>query len=107
MSIGERIREERLRRAMSQTDLALDVGTHQARVSDWERGVYEPLASTLRRLAKALRCSSDRLLEMDKEWQEGQDAQERSSDSKNVDWSAWEGRSSKGKAWRGSDPERR
>ena len=104
MSIGERIREERLARAMSQTDLALDVGTHQARVSDWERGVYEPLASTLGRLAKALRCSSDRLLGMDKE---GQDARERSSDSRNVDWSAWKGYTTKGKDWGGDHPERR
>ena len=102
MSIGERIRQERLRRAMSQTDLALDVGTHQARVSDWERGVYEPLASTLGRLARALRWASDRLLGMDKE---GQDARTR---AKAVDWSGWRGYSTKkGSDWSGDRPERR
>ena len=62
--LGERIRARRLRRAMSQTDLALDVGTHQARVSDWERGKYYPSVHSLVSIAKALKCLvSDLLME--------------------------------------------
>ena len=47
---------------MSQTDLALDVGTHQARVSDWERGKYYPSVHSLVSIAKALKCRVGDLL---------------------------------------------
>lgn len=70
--LGERIRQRRLRRAMSQTDLALDVGTHQARVSDWERGKYYPSIHSLMSIAKALKCRVGDLL-MEGEEDEGRD----------------------------------
>ena len=44
---------------MSQGELAQKAGFRQKDVSRWENNIYEPTASTLKRLAAAIGCSVD------------------------------------------------
>jgi transcriptional regulator with XRE-family HTH domain len=44
---------------MSQATLAQLAGVNRQNLSDWERGVHEPRASTLMRLARTLRLPLD------------------------------------------------
>ena len=60
--IGNRIKEIRLKRGMSQLELAKNAGTHQSNLSGWERGRRDIFAWTLARLAVALNVSTDYLL---------------------------------------------
>jgi transcriptional regulator with XRE-family HTH domain len=65
MALGERIRQRREYLRMSQQDLAQLSHMPQTIVSRIERGVNKnPGADVLKRLAIALRCSVDWLLEM-------------------------------------------
>ena len=45
MKIGEKIKELRLERGMSQAQLAKQIGVSQKAVDYWERSVNEPKAS--------------------------------------------------------------
>lgn len=60
--IGNRIKEIRLKRGLSQLELARDAGTHQSNLSGWERGRRDIFAWTLARLAATLDVSTDYLL---------------------------------------------
>jgi len=65
MSLGERIRQRRERLGLSQQDLALKTRMRQNVISRLEHGdTPNPGADVLKRLATALRCSVDWLLEM-------------------------------------------
>lgn len=56
------IRELRLKKGLSQTELAEVCGVHQTAVSQWEKGRTTPDAESLRRLAEALGVSADQIL---------------------------------------------
>lgn len=65
MSLSQRIRQRRAYLGMSQKDLAQQLQMAQTIVSRIERGENtNPGAEVLKRLAIALRCSIDWLLEM-------------------------------------------
>lgn len=58
-SIGERIRQARKSRGISQHDLALKVGVTQPAIANWESGVHDPRRITLAKLADALEAPLD------------------------------------------------
>jgi len=65
MSIGDRVRQRREALSLSQHDLSARTHIPQTLISRIERGVNKnPGADVLKRLATALRCSVDWLLEM-------------------------------------------
>jgi transcriptional regulator with XRE-family HTH domain len=53
-SIGERIRQARKSRSLSQAGLALRVGVSQPAIANWESGIHDPRRLTLAKLADAL-----------------------------------------------------
>ena len=53
-TIGENMRQARLKVGWSQQDLAVNLGFAVASVSRWERGLAVPPVPTLRRVADAL-----------------------------------------------------
>lgn len=54
MKIGNRIRESREQKTLSQSELARRLGVSQPTVSDWENGKTEPSVDNLRTLAVEL-----------------------------------------------------
>ena len=60
--IGERIRHWRRRRAMSQDDVARDIGITQATLSNYELGKRDPSISTLLAIAGTLNVSLGELI---------------------------------------------
>ncbi len=58
-SIGERIRQARKTKGLSQTDLAKRIGVTQPAIANWESGVHDPRRLTLAKLADALEASLD------------------------------------------------
>ena len=68
--IGERIREARRRRGLSQEQLAEQLGLSFQAVSSWETGKFVPDSDHLPELAKALDLSLDALFaEGEKDWE--------------------------------------
>ena len=59
MGIGERIKELRLEKGLSQLKLAKLIGVSQKAVDYWERGVNEPKASYIIKLVKTFELSFD------------------------------------------------
>ena len=59
MSIGERIKELRLERGLSQLKLGKLIGVSQKAVDYWERGVNEPKASYVISLVKTFELTFD------------------------------------------------
>lgn len=59
---GARLRARRTSLGWTQQRLAGELGTSQARISDWEAGRFEMLSSTLVRVCQAIGVSSDHLL---------------------------------------------
>lgn len=57
--IGQRIKQARRARKLSQTDLAAIFSLNQSRVTEWESGKYSPHISLLPRLAAILGVSID------------------------------------------------
>lgn len=55
------LKELRERASMSQAELADLVGVRYQLVSDWERGVYTPRPSNVRKLCRALSCKREEL----------------------------------------------
>ena len=55
-------REMRKAQHLSQAELANKVSVTQGAVSAWEIGLYNPNAKKLKRLAKALNCTVDKLI---------------------------------------------
>lgn len=62
MSIAERIKELRLEQGVSQSVLGKNIGVSQKAVDYWERGVNEPKASYIVKLADFFNVSADYLL---------------------------------------------
>jgi transcriptional regulator with XRE-family HTH domain len=61
---GERLREVRLARGLTQGQLAELCGTSVAAISHLERGTKVPTLTTLVRLADALECRVTKLVEV-------------------------------------------
>lgn len=59
---GVRLRARRHALGWTQQKLAGELGTSQARISDWEAGRFEMLSSTLVRVCRVMEVSSDHLL---------------------------------------------
>lgn len=57
-----RLKELRLKRGLTQDELAKLLSVNRTTVTLWETGVNHPRASMLVRLAKILRCTVDDLL---------------------------------------------
>lgn len=62
LALGRRIAALRKERGTTQVELADQLGTTQAVVSDYERGKLRPHPEMIVRLAKALRVSTDEML---------------------------------------------
>ena len=58
-SIGDRIRQARKSRGLSQSDLAQRVGVSQPAIANWESGIHDPRRLTLAKLAEALEAPLD------------------------------------------------
>lgn len=61
-TLGVRLKEARLRRKMSQEDVAEAIGIHAMTISKYERDAQDPHTKTLAALAKVLDVSTDWLL---------------------------------------------
>ena len=59
VSIGDRIKDARKERALSQVDLARLVGVTQPAVANWESGIHDPRRLMLAKIADALQVSAD------------------------------------------------
>ena len=63
MTLGERIKQRREELRMTQKDLADAVGTPQSHIAALEGGSRKDVTGrTLRRVARALKCSADDLI---------------------------------------------
>lgn len=62
MLFAERLKELRQERNLSQTALAQIIGVSQKAIDYWERGINEPKATYIIRLADYFDISSDYLL---------------------------------------------
>lgn len=51
-ALGARLRDLRMRRKWTQTQVAAALGTGANRVSDWETGRFEPTLAVLQRFAE-------------------------------------------------------
>jgi transcriptional regulator with XRE-family HTH domain len=60
--LGARLRELRRARALTQEELAQKAGVSPSTIVDIERGKHEPQIRTLRKLAKALETTPDKLV---------------------------------------------
>ena len=65
MPFGDRLRETRKLRQLSQDELGDRVGASGAAVSEWERGISQPELAKLRPICRALAVSADYLIEND------------------------------------------
>ena len=61
-TFGERLARLRKHRAITQVELAEQVGLAQSNVSDYERDVFRPNGDMILRIAQALHVSTDELL---------------------------------------------
>lgn len=64
--LGEKIKEYRLEKGLSQPQLARMVGVSNGMISIWENNVNEPKASYIKALAVAFEISADDLLGIEK-----------------------------------------
>jgi transcriptional regulator with XRE-family HTH domain len=64
--IGKRLRELRVRRGLSQTEVAEKLGINQTLVSQYERGKLRLHGALVAGLAKMLRTSADEILGLSK-----------------------------------------
>ncbi len=65
-NLGEKIKELRIERGLTQPQLAELVGVSKGMISIWENNVNEPKAIFVKRLACALEVSADYLLGIEK-----------------------------------------
>lgn len=70
-TIGERLRQLRLRRGMTQAELAKGLGITQAIVSGYETGSVRIHAALVAAFARALSASADEILGIEKPKQNG------------------------------------
>ena len=64
ITFGERLRELRTERKLSQQELAKIIGTNNSSICDWERGRSEPSLEALVKLCQFFDVSSDYLIGM-------------------------------------------
>lgn len=62
MKLGERIKELRIEKGLSQGALAQQIGVSQKAIDYWERGINEPKATYIIRLADFFDVTADFLL---------------------------------------------
>lgn len=62
-NFGKRIREIRLRKQLSQGDIARTLGIHRSYISGLERGMRNPSLLTIKKVAKVLGVKPKELLE--------------------------------------------
>lgn len=60
---GKKVREIRLKKNMSQGDIARILGVHRSYVSGLERGIRNPSLLTVQKVAKALKVNAKELIE--------------------------------------------
>lgn len=53
----------RIERGLTQAQLAEQIGVHKNRICDWEKGKFMPRGENLMKLAAALDCSMDVLIQ--------------------------------------------
>ncbi len=61
-NFGKRLREARLRKKMSQGDIAKKLGVHRSYISGLERGKRNPSLLTINKMAKAIGVEPKELL---------------------------------------------
>ena len=64
MTTGDKIRERREALEMTQEDLSVEVGVGRSFICKIETGAKHPNVVLLQRIAKALRCTMDELVEV-------------------------------------------
>lgn len=62
MTLGKKIKLRRELLGLNQVELAERTGITQAYISRLERGLFNPTAPVIYRLAKGLKCSTDYLI---------------------------------------------
>ena len=67
-SFGERLKELRLEKGLSQKVLAEKLGYNQSMICFWERGVNEPTESAIRKAALFFEVSADFLIGLSDEY---------------------------------------
>ena len=60
--MGKKIKAMRIKRGLTQKQLAELLGVKQQNVSDWERGERSPSVKNLKKLAQILNCQIDDLV---------------------------------------------
>lgn len=60
--MGIKIKEMRIKRGLTQKQLAELLGVKQQNVSDWERGERSPSVKNLKKLSEILNCQIDDLV---------------------------------------------
>jgi len=60
---GKKVREIRLKKKLSQSDIARILGVHRSYISGLERGVRNPSLATVQKVAKALKVNAKDLVE--------------------------------------------
>jgi transcriptional regulator with XRE-family HTH domain len=65
-TIGRRLKEARVRRGMTQVELAQKLGIDQSLISEYERGVVRVHGALLAGIAQILKTSVDSILGLDK-----------------------------------------
>lgn len=62
MKFGKKLREVRLKKDLSQGDVARILGVHRSYISGLERGVRNPSLLTVQKVAKALGVQPNKLI---------------------------------------------
>lgn len=62
VTLGDRIREQRLKKGLTQRQLAEMIGVKHNSISDWENNKSEPDSNTIKLLMKALDVDANSLL---------------------------------------------
>jgi transcriptional regulator with XRE-family HTH domain len=62
IQFGKKLREIRLKKKLSQGDVAKILGVHRSYISGLERGMRNPSLLTVQKVAKALGVTADKLI---------------------------------------------
>lgn len=84
--IGQKIRDLRKQKRMSQTELAKSAGVSQTTVTAWETGKAEPSSSAVARLADIFNVTTDYLLGRPNKQETKKDDVELSDDDVIMTW---------------------
>ena len=76
MKIGDKIKQLRLERGYSQTQLAKGIGCWQTAISSWEQGVNEPNLETIQKIANYFHISPYSLMPFDEKKTDADNRQE-------------------------------